>query len=72
MASLGIVHDALHVVAGEQAGDTVADALEPAVVVLLHHVDDGALHERQLVLFVLCVVVDGHHCRDGTKDGGLW
>lgn len=67
MASLGVMHDALHVVAGEQAGDAVADALEPAVVVLLHHVDDGALHERQLVLLVLGVVVDGHHCRSRTR-----
>lgn len=55
------MHDALHVVAGEQPGDAVADALEPAVVVLLDHVDDGALHEGQLVVLVLGVVVDGHH-----------
>ncbi len=55
------MHDGLHVVAGEQSGDAVADALEPAVIVLLDDVNDGPLHERQLVVLVLAVVVDGHH-----------
>lgn len=69
VASLGVVHDALHVVARKQARDAVAHAFEPAVVVLLDDVNDGALHERQLVLFVPGVVVDGHHCED-TEDVG--
>lgn len=56
--SVGIMHDGLHIVAGEEAGDAVADALEPAVVVLLDEVDDGALHERQLVVLVLAVVIN--------------
>lgn len=56
------MHDGLDVVAGEEARGPVHDALEPAVIVLLDHVDDGALLERKLVLFVAGVVVDGHHC----------
>lgn len=61
------MHDALHVVAREESGDSVADALEPAVVVLLDDVDDGALHEGQLVVLVLAVVVDGHHFRQRRR-----
>lgn len=55
------MHDGLHVVPGEESGDAAGDAFEPAVVVLLDDVNDGALHERQLVVLVLAVVVDGHH-----------
>lgn len=58
------MHDGLDVVAGEESRDAVADAFEPAVVVLLDDVDDGSLHEGQLVLLVLGVVVDGHHWRE--------
>lgn len=61
------MHDGLHVVAGEQAGDAVAHAFKPAVVVLLDDVDDRALHETQLVIFVPGVVVDGHHCRQEVR-----
>lgn len=61
------MHDALHVVARKQAGDTVAHAFEPAVVVLLDDVNDGALHEGQLVVFVPGVVVDGHHCESRRR-----
>lgn len=61
------MHDALHVVAGEESGDSVANALKPAVVILLDDVDDGALHEGQLVVLVLGVVVDGHHFRQETE-----
>lgn len=68
------MHDGLDVVAGEESRDAVADAFEPAVVVLLDDVDDGPLHEGQLVLLVLGVVVDGHHWREqqttGVSGGG--
>lgn len=60
-SSVGVVHDGLDVVAGEEARGAVHHALVPAVVVLLDHVDDGALLERKLVLFVARVVIDGHH-----------
>lgn len=59
------MHDGLHVVAGEESRDAVADPLEPAVVVLLDDVDDGPLDEGQLVVLVPGVVVDGHHCEEG-------
>lgn len=68
--SVGVVHDGLDVVAGEEARGPVHHALVPAVVVLLDHVDDGALLEGQLVLLVSGVVVDAHHCRK-TKGGGI-
>lgn len=61
--SVGVVHDGLDVVAGEEARGPVHHALVPAVVVLLDHVDDGALLEGKLILLVAGVVVDGHHCR---------
>lgn len=64
---VGIVHDGLHVVSWEESGDAVADAFEPAVIVLLDYVDDGAFHEGQLVLFVLGVVVDGHNWEEGKE-----
>lgn len=51
----------LDIVPGEESGDAIHDALPPAVVVLLQHVDHGALLERQLVLFVRVVIVDRHH-----------
>ncbi len=57
------LHARLDVVPGEESGDAVHDALVPAVVVLLDHVDGGALAERQLVLLILDVVVDRHHCK---------
>ena len=59
--SVGIVHDGLHVVAGEQAGGAIARSLIPAIVVLLDDVDDGALHERQLIILVPGVIVDSDH-----------
>lgn len=62
--SVGVVHDGLHVVPGKQTRDAVAHSLEPAVVVLLDDVDDGSFHERQLVVLILDVVVDGNHCKD--------
>lgn len=65
--SVGVVHDGLHVVAGEEAGGAVAHAFEPAVVVLFDDVNDRALHESQLVVLVLGVVVDGHHCEQEGK-----
>lgn len=55
------MHDGLDVVAGEQARDSATDSLEPAVIVLLNDVDDGSLHEAQLIVFIRSVVVDGHH-----------
>lgn len=62
------MHDGLDVVAGEEARGPVHHALEPAVVVLLDHVDNSALLERKLVFFVSSVVVDGHNCRkEGEK-----
>lgn len=56
------MHDGLDVVAREEARGAVHHALVPAVVVLLDHIDDGTLLERELVLLVSGVVVDGHHC----------
>lgn len=61
------MHDGFHVVAGEEPREAVADPLEPAIVVLLDHVDDGPLDEAQLVVLVPGVVVDGHHCEQKTE-----
>lgn len=58
---VSIVHDRLNIVSREESSDAVADAFEPAIVVLLDYVDDGPFHEGQLVLLVLGVVVDGHN-----------
>lgn len=58
---VSIVHDRLDVVSWEESGDAVADAFEPAVIVFLDDVDDGSLHEGQLILLVLAVVIDGHN-----------
>lgn len=55
------MHDGLHVVPWEEASGGVHHSLEPAVLVLLDDVDDRSFLERQLVLFVGSVVVDGHH-----------
>lgn len=59
--SIGVVHDGFHIVTGEETRGPVHHSLKPAVVVLLDHVDDGALLEGQLVFFVAGVVVNGHH-----------
>lgn len=58
---VSIVHDRLDVVSWEESGDAVTDAFEPTVIVFLDYVDDGSLHEGQLILLVLGVVVDGHN-----------
>lgn len=63
------MHDALHVVPGEEPGDAIADALEPTVIILLDDVNDGSLHEAQLVFFVLGIVINGHHWEQ--KKGGV-
>lgn len=60
-ASVGVVHDGLHVVPREEAGGSAHHTLEPAVVIFLDDIDDGAFLERQLVLLVPHVVIDGHH-----------
>lgn len=60
------MHDGLHVVSREESSDAVTDAFEPAVIVLLDYVDDGPLHEGQLVLFVLGVVVDSHNWEEAN------
>lgn len=63
------MHDGLDVVPREESRDAVADALEPAVIVLLDDVDDGSFHEGQLVLLVLGVVVDGDNWRERRRGG---
>lgn len=60
-SSVGIVHYWFHVIAGEKAGDAVTHSLKPAIIVLLDDIDNGAFHEGQLVIFILGVVIDGHH-----------
>lgn len=75
-SSVGVVHDRLNVVPGEEAGGATHCSFVPAVVVLLDDVDDGALVEGQLVLLVRRVVVDRHHCapmREEERRGqGRW
>lgn len=63
------MHDGLHIVSWKESSDAVADPFEPPVVVFLDYVDDGPLHERQLVLLVLAVVVDGHNWRESASKG---
>lgn len=55
------MHDGFNVVARKQSGHTITHTLEPSVIIFLDDVDDGALYEGKLVVFVLCVVIDGHH-----------
>jgi len=58
---LGMLHGLLNIIAREEARDALHHPLPPTVVVLLQHVDDLTLLERQLVLLVRVVVVDGDH-----------
>ncbi len=60
--SVGVVHDGLYIVAGEEACGPIHHALVPAVIVFLDNIYDGTLLERKLVLLVTSVVIDGHHC----------
>ena len=50
-----------HVVDGEHAGEAVELALPPVAVLLLQHVDDARLGERQLVVVLRRVVVQRNH-----------
>lgn len=59
--SVGVVHDGLHVVPGEEAGGAAHHPLEPAVVVLFDDVNDRPLLEGQLIFFITHVVVNRHH-----------
>ena len=62
----------LDVVSGEEPGDSLLHTFPPAVVVPLRHVDDVALAERQFILLVLDVVVDGddwNETRWQARDG---
>lgn len=60
-ASVGVVHDGLHVVPGEEASGSAHHTLKPAIIILLDDVDDGPFLEGQLILLVPRVVIDGHH-----------
>ena len=46
------------IISGEKTSDPLHNALPPAVVVLLHDVDDLSLGEGQLVLLVGVVVIN--------------
>lgn len=72
LSSVGVVHDGLDVVPGEEAGGRVHHSFKPAVLVLLDDVDDRSLLERQLVLLVGHVVVDGHHFLLVVSGGPRW
>lgn len=72
---VSIVHDWLNVVSRKESSDAVADTFEPAIIVLLDDVDDGSLHEGQLVLFILRVVVNSHNWEQKkkcTKKDAFW
>lgn len=55
------MHDGFDIIPGEEAGCVVHHTLVPAIVVFLDYVDDGALLERQLIVFISGVVINGHH-----------
>jgi len=55
------------VVAGKEPGVAIHDALPPAIVVLLDDVDNRSFVERQLIVLVLLVAVDGNHCNSATQ-----
>lgn len=61
--SVSVVHDGLYVVSREETGGRVHHSFKPPVLVLLDDVYDRSFLERQLVLLVGRVVVDGHHWR---------
>lgn len=51
----------LHIIARKQTSDAIHDALPPAIVVLLEHIQHRALLEAELVIFVSIVIVNGDH-----------
>lgn len=54
----------LNVIARKEAGDAIHYAFPPSIVVLLQHVQDGALLEAQLIVFVSIIIVNGDHCNE--------
>lgn len=69
-----IVHDRFDIVSGKQASHSVAHSFIPAVVVLLYNINDCALHEWQLIILVLCVIVYGNNWKletDQTNESGI-
>jgi len=59
---IGIVHDWFDVIPRKQASYSIANSFIPAVIVLLYHINDCTLHKRQLVVFVLCIVIYSNNC----------
>lgn len=55
------MHDRLHIVPWEEPRHSIHDPLIPAVVIFLDDINNGTFLKRQLIFFVLCVVVDCHH-----------
>lgn len=51
----------LHIVAWEKASDAVHDALPPAIVVLLQHIQHRTLLEAQFIVFISVIIIDCHH-----------
>lgn len=60
-SSLRVMHDRLHIVPWEEPCHSIHDTLIPAVIVFLDDINDGTFLKRELVFFVLCVVIDRHH-----------
>lgn len=59
---IGIVHDWFNIIPRKQAGYSIANSFIPAVIVLLYHINDCTLHKRQLIIFVLCIVIYSNDC----------
>ena len=59
---IGIVHDWFNIIPRKQASYSITNSFIPAVIILLYHINDCTLHKRQLIVFVLCIVIYSNNC----------
>ncbi len=69
MLSSRLAANCLHIISWEEAGVSIEDTLVPSIVILLDDVDGRPHGERQLILLVFRVVIQGLNWTgsEGTK-----
>lgn len=63
----GCLNAGLDVVPREETCDAVHDAFVPAIVVLLHNIDNRVFGEGELVVLVSSIIIDGYNWKEKSN-----